>query len=184
MSRIGIKPITVPANVTVTAEGGLVTVKGPKGELTQNIASTLSVVQEGNTLTVERPDNARFNRAQHGLARTLISNMIQGVTEGHKKSLRVHGVGYRAALEGSTLILTVGYSHPVKMEQPAGIDFTVIPGDKQKVTEIVVAGIDKAQVGQVAADIRKQRKPDPYKGKGLRYDGEVVRLRPGKRAGK
>ena len=184
MSRIGLKPIPVPGNVTVTAEGGQVSVKGPKGELTAKIAPALTVKQEDGTLSIERPDNDRFNRSQHGLARTLISNMVEGVTNGHAKSLEIHGVGYRAQLEGKTLVLSVGYSHQVKIAPPTGIDFEIGQEDKSRITKITVRGIDKALVGQLAADVRKTRKPDPYKGKGVRYQGEVVKLRPGKRAGK
>ncbi len=184
MSRIGLKPITVPGNVTVTVENALVTVKGPKGQLQQPIARELTIDQEGGQLTVSRPNNQRRNRSQHGLARTLINNMIVGVTEGHSKALEIHGVGYRAQAEGKVLNLSVGYSHQVKVPAPDGIDLDVKADDKSRVTTITVSGIDKALVGQVAADIRKTRKPDPYKGKGVRYKGEVVRLRPGKRAGK
>jgi large subunit ribosomal protein L6 len=184
MSRIGLKPIPVPASVTVTAEGGVVTVKGPKGELSARVAPTLTLTQEDGTLTIARPDNDRFHRSQHGLARTLVANMVLGVTEGHKKALEIHGVGYRAQAAGKTLTLNVGYSHPVVLTAPEGIDIEVKADEKSRVTTIVVSGADKARVGQVAADIRKTRKPDPYKGKGVRYSGEVVRLRPGKRAGK
>ncbi|MBS1724118.1 MAG: 50S ribosomal protein L6 [Armatimonadetes bacterium] len=184
MSRIGLKPVAVPGNVTVTIESGDVTVKGPKGELKTKIASSLTVKQEDGTLSIERPDNDRLNRSQHGLARTLINNMVEGVTNGHLKTLEIHGVGYRAALEGRTLVLSLGYSHQIKMNPPSGVDFEIKQEDKSRITTIVVKGIDKALVGQVAADIRKTRKPDPYKGKGVRYQGEVVKLRPGKRAGK
>lgn len=184
MSRIGLKPIPVPGNVTVSSDGGNVSVKGPKGELTAKIATSLSLKQEDGTLTIERPDNDRFNRSQHGLARTLISNMVEGVTNGHSKLLEIHGVGYRAQLEGKTLVLSVGYSHQIKIAPPAGIDFEIGAEDKSRITRITVKGIDKALVGQLAADVRKTRKPDPYKGKGVRYAGEVVKLRPGKRAGK
>lgn len=184
MSRIGTKPVTVPGNVTITVENGAVTVKGPKGELNTKIAASLEVKQEDGTLSISRPDNDRHNRSQHGLARTLIDNMVIGVTNGHMKSLEIHGVGYRAQLEGKTLVLSIGYSHQVKVAAPTGIDFEIKQEDKSRITGIIVRGIDKALVGQVAADIRKTRKPDPYKGKGVRYLGEVVKLRPGKRAGK
>lgn len=183
MSRIGLNPITVPGSVTVTVDLNEVTVKGPKGELKQKIARELKLEQEGETLTVSRPNNQRRNRSQHGLARTLLDNMVQGVTQGHSKNLEIHGVGYRASLEGKNLILNVGYSHPVKIEAPEGITFEVKAEDRSRVTQITVSGINKALVGQLAADIRKVRKPDPYKGKGVRYQGEIVRLRPGKRAG-
>ncbi|MDI9634737.1 50S ribosomal protein L6 [Kamptonema cortianum] len=184
MSRIGLKPISVPDKVTVNVDHSLVTVSGPKGELKQNIHRNLSLVQEDGLITISRPNNQRHNRSQHGLARTLISNMVVGVTEGHVKALEIHGVGYRAAAQGQTLTLHVGYSHPVEIVAPAGISFEVPAPEKGQALTIFVRGIDKAMVGQVAADIRKVRKPDPYKGKGVRYKGEVVRLRPGKRAGK
>lgn len=184
MSRIGLKPITVPGNVTVTVENAEVTVKGPKGELRQPIARELTINQEDGKLTVERPNNQRRNRSQHGLVRTLINNMIVGVTEGHTKALEIHGVGYRAAAEGQAINMNIGYSHPVRVVAPTGVNFEVKADDKSRVTTITVSGIDKALVGQVAADIRKVRKPDPYKGKGVRYKGEVIKLRQGKRAGK
>lgn len=184
MSRIGTKPITVPSGVTVDLNDGLVTVKGPKGTLTQQIARELIVKNDEGVITIDRPDNHRRNRSQHGLCRTLIANMVQGVSDGHSKALEIHGVGYRAQAAGSGLTLSLGYSHPIQIEGQDGIAFTVQPDDKTKVTTIIVSGIDKAKVGQVAADIRKSRKPDPYKGKGVRYKGEVVRLRQGKRAGK
>ncbi len=182
MSRIGLKPIPVPTNVTVTAEGTLIKVKGPKGELQQEIAKELTFAQADGHVTLARPDNDRKNRSQHGLARTLINNMIVGVTNGHKKTLEIQGVGYRAQTQGKTLVLSMGYSHEVRMEAPAGITFEISAEERGKNTEINVSGIDKALVGQVAADVRKVRKPDPYKGKGLRYKGEFVKLRPGKRA--
>ncbi|MCW5936835.1 MAG: 50S ribosomal protein L6 [Fimbriimonadaceae bacterium] len=184
MSRIGFKPIKVPGTVTVTSEKGHIAVKGPKGELAVRVAESLTLSQEDGVLKIDRPDNDRFHRSQHGLARTLIDNMVTGVTEGHKKTLEIHGVGYRASMEGKTLVLSVGYSHTVKITPPEGIDFNIAPDEKTRVTTITVSGIDKAVVGQIAADIRKARKPDPYKGKGVRYKGEVVKLRPGKRAGK
>lgn len=184
MSRIGNKPIIVPDKVTVSVEHSVVTVKGPKGELTQPISRNISIKQEENELTFERPNNNRHNRAQHGLARTLVSNMVVGVTEGHKKVLEIQGVGYRAATAGKKLTLNIGYSHPVEIDAPEGIDIEVSKEERGKNVTITVSGTDKALVGQIAADIRKTRKPDPYKGKGLRYLGEIVRLRPGKRAGK
>lgn len=184
MSRIGLKTIKVPAGVTISNDGPLVTVSGPKGELKQEIARELSLTLEEGSLNVARPNNQRRNRSQHGLARTLISNMVEGVTNGHQKVLEIVGVGYRAALDGKALVLNMGYSHPVRVEAPEGIIFEVVQGEKNKATQVVVKGIDKVLVGQLAADIRKVRKPDPYKGKGLRYKGEVVKLRPGKRAGK
>ncbi len=184
MSRIGLKPIPVPDKVTVSFENAVVTVKGPKGELVQPIHRNLEVSQEDGLISVSRPNNHRTNRSQHGLARTLISNMVVGVTEGHKKTLEIRGVGYRANLAGNKLNLAMGYSHPVEITAPAGINFEVSQEERGKAVTITVSGIDKALVGQLAADIRKVRKPDPYKGKGLRYVGEIVRLRPGKRAGK
>ncbi len=183
MSRIGMMPIKVPANVTVKVDQNVVTVNGPKGELKQVIARELTVNQEGETLTVTRPDNLRRARSQHGLARTLINNMVEGVTKGHERILEIHGVGYRATMEGQGLLINAGYSHPVHIESIPGVDFEVKADDKSRITQIFVRGIDKALIGQVAADIRKVRRPDPYKGKGIRYKGEFVRLKPGKRAG-
>lgn len=184
MSRIGIKPIVFPGNVTVEVTDNVVKVKGPKGELQQKVADSITVAVDGNTVTVSRPDNHRLNRSQHGLTRTLIANMVAGVSEGHAKSLEIHGVGYRATQAGKGLTLSLGYSHPVNIEPADGIEYELVVDDKKKVTTIIVKGIDKAKVGQMAADIRKARKPDPYKGKGVRYKGEVVRLRQGKRATK
>lgn len=183
MSRIGLKPVEVPGNVTIDVQNGDVSVKGPKGDLQAKIAKTLEIKQEDGSLTVSRPNNDRFHRAQHGLARTLIANMVQGVTAGHSKTLQIHGVGYRAKIAGKLLTLSLGYSHEINITAPEGIDIDVKADEKSRVTTIVVTGADKAKVGQVAADIRKTRKPDPYKGKGVRYMDEVVRLRPGKRAG-
>jgi large subunit ribosomal protein L6 len=184
MSRIGKQPITVPGNVTITVDEAtnVVTVKGPKGELVQPISRELKIVQEDGKLSVERPNNLRRARSQHGLARTLIQNMIVGVTEGHSKLLDIVGVGYRAQMEGNNLLLNMGYSHPVRIAAPAGVTFEVISDDKARTQQIKVAGIDKALVGQMAADIRKVRKPEPYKGKGIRYRGEVIKLKAGKRA--
>ena len=184
MSRIGQKPVTVPSNVNISVEHAVVTVEGPKGKLVQPIARELDVKVEDGVLNVERPNNQRRNRSQHGLARTLINNMVEGVTKGHQKDLEIHGVGYRAQLEGKNLLMNLGYSHPIRIEAPEGIEFELKVDEKARRTTISVKGIDKAQVGQTAADIRKTRKPDPYKGKGVRYAGEVVKLRPGKRAGK
>lgn len=185
MSRIGKLPITVPNGVTVSVDpNNVVTVKGPKGELNQPVARELTIKQEGGTIEIERPNNQYRLRSQHGLARTLVNNMIVGVTQGHKKQLQVQGVGYRVQLEGKNLLLNMGYSHPVKVEALPGISFEVTADEKTRAQSIVVNGIDKAQVGQVAADIRKVRKPDPYKGKGIRYQGEVVKLKAGKRAAK
>lgn len=182
MSRIGKLPITVPGNVTVSVDDAKqVTVKGPKGELQVKIGDMLSVEQDGGVLSISRPDNDRLSRAQHGLARTLINNCIEGVTNGHSKMLDIVGVGYRAQVEGKDLVLNIGYSHPVRVTG-TGVTFEVISDDRARTQSIKVSGIDKAVVGQIAADIRKVRKPDPYKGKGVRYRGEVVRLKAGKRA--
>ena len=184
MSRIGIKPIDVPGNVTISVDDATnnVSVKGPKGELNQVISRLLTVKQEDGKLNLERPNNLREARSQHGLARTLIFNMIEGVTNGHKKQLDVIGVGYRATMEGRNLLLNMGYSHPVRVPAPEGVLLEVKADEKARTTSILVSGIDKALVGQVAADIRKVRKPEPYKGKGIRYQGEIIKLKAGKRA--
>lgn len=183
MSRVGRRPIPIPKSVTVTIDGQRVTVKGPKGELHQEIHPRLTVRQEDGQLIVDRGDtNDRVVRSQHGLARTLIANMVQGVTEGHSKTLEVQGVGFRVQPQGQGLVLSMGYSHPVTIDPIPGISFEVTSDEKKRVSQIKVSGIDKALVGQVAADIRKVRKPDPYKGKGIRYLGEVVKLKAGKRA--
>ena len=183
MSRIGMKAIEVPGNVTITVEpGNVVRVKGPKGELVQQIARELNLKQEGTVFTVERPNNLYRTRGQHGLARTLIQNMVVGVTTGHTKTLEIQGVGYRVTPQGQGLLLNMGYSHPVNVDPIPGINFEVTADEKKRTAQIKVSGIDKVKVGQVAADIRKVRKPDPYKGKGIRYQGEVVKLKAGKRA--
>ena len=178
MSRIGKLPVSVPAGVEVSINGNEVTVKGPKGELTRSFYSALTIEQaEDNSIVVSRPDDERESRAQHGLTRTLINNMVIGVSEGYSKTLELVGVGYRAAVKGDKLEMNLGYSHPVIMDKPEGITFEC--PDQAK---IVVSGIDKQQVGQVAADIRKWRKPEPYKGKGIRYQGEHIRRKEGKTA--
>jgi large subunit ribosomal protein L6 len=177
MSRIGRKPIPVPESVTVEVAPGQVAVKGPKGELTQTLAAEMKVEQEDGTVAVSRPTNRGEHRALHGLTRSLIANMVEGVTEGFEKRLEIQGVGYRAQLKGKSLELALGYSHPVSVEPPEGIEFEV-----PQQTEIVVRGIDKQLVGQVAADIRKRRPPEPYKGKGIRYSDEHVMRKVGKRA--
>jgi large subunit ribosomal protein L6 len=177
MSRIGRKPIPVPDAVTVEVSPGRVAVKGPKGELAQTLSSAMKVEQAEGVLTVERPTNRGEHRALHGLTRSLIANMVEGVTDGFEKRLEIQGVGYRAQLKGKNLELALGYSHPVSIEAPDGIDFEV-----PQPTEIIVRGIDKQLVGQVAADIRKRRPPEPYKGKGIRYRGEHVMRKVGKRA--
>lgn len=183
MSRIGFQPITIPKNVTVEVDGiNNVSIKGPKGTLQVAIARDLTVKQEEDKLSIERPNNLRRARSQHGLARTLINNSIVGVTQGHTKALEIIGVGYRVQQQGKGLLLNMGYSHPVNVAPIDGINFELVADEKTRVQRIVVSGIDKALVGQVAADIRKVRKPEPYKGKGIRYVGEVVRLKAGKRA--
>jgi large subunit ribosomal protein L6 len=178
MSRIGKMPVTVPAGVEVKVDGSAVTVKGPKGELTREFSPLMSIAVEGTEVVVSRPDDSREAKSLHGLTRTLISNMVEGVSNGYQKKLQLVGVGYRAALKGKDLEMQLGYSHPVLMECPEGITFEV-PSQ----TEIVVNGISKEQVGQVAANVRAWRKPEPYKGKGIRYEGEHVRRKVGK-AGK
>jgi len=178
MSRIGRLPITVPAGVDLKVDGQDVTVKGPKGELTHVVAQPIQVSLEEGTLTVSRPDDQRASRSLHGLTRTLISNMIIGVTEGYSKKLEISGTGYRVLAKGSDLEFSLGYSHTITVQPPAGITFTVEGANK-----LTVAGIDKQQVGEVAANIRKLRKPDPYKAKGIKYEGEVIRRKVGK-AGK
>lgn len=178
MSRIGKMPITVPAGVDVKIDGTTVTVKGPKGELTRSFPETMMIEQEGEQITVKRPNDERENRSFHGLTRTLIANMIEGVTNGYSKKLVLVGVGYRAALKGKDLELSLGFSHPVTVTPSDTITFEV-----PTQTEIIVSGISKEEVGQVAANVRAWRKPEPYKGKGIRYDNEVVRRKLGK-AGK
>ena len=180
MSRIGIKPIIIPAGVEVTVEDGtVVKVKGPKGELSERIGSGMKVSVEDGTLKVERADDSRENRSQHGLARTLIDNMITGVTNGFEKKLQIVGVGYSAAKQGKKLVLKLGYSHPIELVDPEGIT-TETPD----ATTIIIKGIDKAKVGNYAADVRGWRPPEPYKGKGVLYDGEVVHKKEGKSAAK
>lgn len=175
MSRIGKKPIPVPAGVDVTIDGNYVAVKGPKGELSKTFYELLTITREGDEIIVTRPDDSRTSRAMHGLTRTLINNMVVGVSTGFTKKLELQGVGYRVALKGKNLELSLGFSHPVIVEPEDGISFEV-PDN----THIIVHGIDNQRVGQVAADIRGHRPPEPYKGKGIRYDGEVVRRKLGK----
>ena len=177
MSRIGKLPIPVPSGVDVFIEPELVRVKGPKGELEQRVSREMKVEQENGTIVVTRPTDRGEHRALHGLTRSLIYNMVHGVTEGYEKRLQIQGVGYRAALRGRDIELAVGYSHPVQINAPDGIDFEV-----PQPTQIVVRGIDKQAVGEIAARIRKVRPPEPYKGKGIRYDGEYVARKVGKRA--
>ena len=177
MSRIGRKPIEVPAGVIVSVDPGRVTVSGPKGELRQDVPTRMKIEQEDGSIVVTRPTERGDDRALHGLTRTLIANMVEGVTNGFEKRLEIQGVGYRAALAGSNLELQVGYSHPVRITPREGISFEVpVP------TQVIVRGIDKQVVGQTAAEIRKVRPPEPYKGKGIRYEGEFVRRKVGKRA--
>jgi large subunit ribosomal protein L6 len=177
MSRIGRKPIEVPAGVIVSLDPGRVTVSGPKGELRQDVPARMKIEQEDGSIIVTRPTERGDDRALHGLTRTLIANMVEGVTNGFEKRLEIQGVGYRAALAGSNLELQVGYSHSVRITPREGISFEVpIP------TQVIVRGIDKQVVGQTAAEIRKVRPPEPYKGKGIRYEGEFVRRKVGKRA--
>ena len=177
MSRIGRQPIPVPDGVTVQVEPELVRVKGPKGELAERVSRELGVEQQNGEIVVTRPSERGEHRALHGLTRSLIANMVQGVTEGFEKRLEIQGVGYRAQLKGPNLELALGYSHPVPVEAPEGIEFEV-PAP----TEVIVRGIDKQAVGEIAAQIRKKRPPEPYKGKGIRYRGEHVVRKVGKRA--
>ena len=177
MSRIGKNPIALPDGVEVGIEPGLVKVKGPKGELSERVAQAMAVKQDDGQIRVERPTDRGEHRALHGLTRSLIANMVEGVTDGFEKRLEIQGVGYRAQLQGNKLVLALGYSHPIEIEAPAGIEFEV-----PQPTQIVVRGISKQLVGETAAIIRKQRKPEPYKGKGIRYQGEYVARKVGKRA--
>jgi large subunit ribosomal protein L6 len=177
MSRIGRSPIELPAGVSVSISPGRVMVNGPLGELVQDVPRRMKVEQADGTITVIRPSDRGEDRALHGLTRTLVANMVEGVTKGFEKRLEIQGVGYRASLRGTALELNVGFSHPVVKDAPSGITYEV-----PTQTEIVVKGIDKQQVGQIAAEIRKVRPPEPYKGKGIRYQGEYVRRKVGKRA--
>ena len=176
MSRIGRAPIEIPAGVTVTVgEDNLVKVKGPKGELSRQISPEMKVTIDNGVLTVERPSDDKMHRSLHGLSRTLINNMVVGVTEGYQKNLEIAGVGYRAQKQGKNLNLSLGFSHPVVVEPPEGITF-----DVPTATSITVSGIDKEVVGQIAAEIRSFREPEPYKGKGIKYAGEHIRRKEGK----
>ena len=180
MSRIGRMPITVPAGVTVTiAEGNVVTVKGPKGELTRALSAEMTINQEGNLITVTRPSDEKAHRSLHGLTRTLLNNMIVGVTDGYKKELDVNGVGYRVAKDGKNLVMNIGFSHQVIMPEIEGITIEV-PGPNK----IIISGCDKQAVGQFAAEVREKRPPEPYKGKGIKYVDEVIRRKVGKTGGK
>ena len=177
MSRIGKQPIELPAGVSVSIAPGRVMVNGPLGELTQNVPARMQIDKEDGQLVVKRPTERGDDRALHGLTRSLVANMVEGVTNGFEKRLEIQGVGYRASLRGTALELNVGYSHPVVIDAPAGITFEV-PAQ----TEIIVKGIDKQQVGEIAAEVRDVRPPEPYKGKGIRYAGEYVQRKVGKRA--
>ena len=177
MSRIGKQPIAVPSGVEITIEPELVKVKGPKGELSERVNRAMEVKQENGEILVARPTDRGDHRALHGLTRSLIANMVEGVTNGYEKRLEIQGVGYRAQLQGNKLVLALGYSHPVELDAPDGIDFEV-----PQPTRVIVRGISKQAVGEVAANIRKARPPEPYKGKGIRYEGEHVARKVGKRA--
>ena len=175
MSRIGKAPITVPSGVDVTVEGQTVTVKGPKGTLAHTVDQPIAVSLDDGVLSVSRPNDERENRSLHGLSRSLLNNLVHGVSQGFERKLEIHGVGYRVQLKGSDLEFALGYSHPVKVPAPEGITFTL-----ESPTRFAVQGIDKQLVGQVAANIRRLRRPDPYKGKGVRYAGEQIRRKVGK----
>jgi len=180
MSRIGRMPITLPAGVDVTIDAGnVVTVKGPKGTITQQLSNKMTLSQEGNVISVTRPNDEKENRSLHGLTRTLLSNMVTGVTEGYKKELDVNGVGYKVAKEGKKLIMNIGFSHQVIVEEEDGISI-----DAPTPNKIVISGIDKQKVGQFAAEVREKRPPEPYKGKGIKYSDEVIRRKEGKTGAK
>lgn len=180
MSRIGRAPITIPAGVTVdVAEGNVVTVKGPKGELTQTLRPEMVIKRDGDTLTVERPSDDKLHRSLHGLTRSLLHNMVVGVTDGYKKELEVNGVGYRVSKEGTNLVMNLGYSHPVTIAEVEGITIETPAANK-----IVISGCDKQKVGQFAAEVREKRPPEPYKGKGIKYANEVIRRKVGKTGAK
>ncbi|NMA84601.1 MAG: 50S ribosomal protein L6 [Epulopiscium sp.] len=175
MSRIGKQPIEIPAGVELKiGENNMITVKGPKGTLEKTLPTGINIDVEENTIVVTRPNDLKRNRAMHGLTRTLVANMVEGVTNGYSKQLEINGVGYRAQKQGNKLVLSLGYSHPVEMEDPAGIE-SVVEGNK-----ITISGIDKEKVGQFAAEIRFKRPPEPYKGKGIKYVDEVIRRKEGK----
>ena len=174
MSRIGRAPIAIPAGVDVVVDGSTVTVKGAKGTLTRTMNSNITITKDGDTITVTRPNDHKDNRSLHGLTRTLIANMIEGVSNGYKKELEINGIGYRAEVKGSTLVMKIGFSHDVIMDAPEGVSVEV-NGNK-----VTVSGADKQKVGQFAAEVREKRPPEPYKGKGIKYDYEVVRRKEGK----
>ncbi|MGB0088361.1 MAG: 50S ribosomal protein L6 [Planifilum fulgidum] len=175
MSRVGKKPITIPSGVEVTIDGNTVTVKGPKGTLTRQIHPDMTVKKEDNVIKVERPSDDRFHRALHGTTRSIIANLVEGVSNGFSKTLELVGVGYRAQKKGKAVVLNVGYSHPVEVPEPEGIELEV-----PSATQIIVKGIDKEKVGAVAANIRAIREPEPYKGKGIKYSDERIRRKEGK----
>lgn len=179
MSRIGKKPISLPPGVEINIEGNKITVKGPKGVLCHEMSGAIEVVQEENELHVQRPSDSKEHRAMHGLNRSLIANMVEGVSNGYEKKLELVGVGYRAQMQGNKLVINIGFSHPVEVEAPEGIEFEV-----PAVTKISIKGIDKQLVGNTAAHIRAIRKPEPYKGKGIKYDYEVIRRKAGKAGAK
>ncbi|NMF82257.1 50S ribosomal protein L6 [Nodosilinea sp. P-1105] len=175
MSRIGKRPIPIPAKVSITIDGQDVQVKGPKGELSRTLPAGVVVVQEGDTVLVNRKNDSRLARERHGLCRTLVANMVEGVANGYQKRLEIQGIGYRAQVQGRNLNLSLGYSHPVVFEPPTGIEFAV-----ENNTNVIVSGIDKELVGNMAARVRASRPPEPYKGKGVRYAGEQIRRKAGK----
>jgi large subunit ribosomal protein L6 len=175
MSRIGKRPIPIPAKVSITIDGQHVQVKGPKGELARTLPTGVTVVQEGDTILVQRANESRLARERHGLCRTLVANMVEGVANGYQKRLEIQGIGYRAQVQGKNLNMSLGYSHPVVFEPPEGIEFAV-----ENNTNVIVSGIDKELVGNMAARIRASRPPEPYKGKGVRYAGEYIRRKAGK----
>jgi large subunit ribosomal protein L6 len=175
MSRIGRRPISIPDKVTVTIDGATVTVKGPKGQLSRELVPEVTVEQADGTVQVNRRDESRIARQRHGLSRTLVANMVEGVSQGFQKRLEIQGVGYRAQVQGRNLLLNMGYSHPVTIEPPEGIQLAV-----ENNTNVIISGIDKEAVGNIAARIRAVRPPEPYKGKGIRYAGEIVRRKVGK----
>ena len=179
MSRIGRAPIAIPAGVEVTLEGNVITVKGPKGTLTRTLNPELTVTVDAGVITVTRPNDEKYNRSIHGLNRTLIANMVTGVTEGYQKTLEINGVGYRAAKEGNKLVMNLGFSHQVFIPEVDGITI-----DVPNTNTVIIKGIDKQLVGQFAADVRSKRPPEPYKGKGIKYSDEVIRRKEGKTGGK
>jgi large subunit ribosomal protein L6 len=179
MSRIGKMPITIPAGVTVTLDDHVITVKGPKGELTRELHPEMKIKVDGSEITVARPSDDKQHRSLHGLTRTLVANMVTGVTTGFAKNLEIQGVGYRAAMKGKQLALTLGFSHPLELDLPEGISVEVPAANK-----IIILGANKEMVGEFAAKVRKYRKPEPYKGKGIRYEGEIVRRKAGKAGAK